>query len=271
MSVPTISQLTIYPIKSLDPIFLSEAEIGIHSLLNDRSFAMIDTEGKYINGKRTPRVHLLKTTYSLSKSLVTFSDRNNEKNSHVFELKEGNTELDQFLSDFFDTPLRLVRSDQGDFMDAPKKSGITLVSDASLISLQQDLNTTSFDDLRLRFRANVEITGVDAYWEEKLFTTPGEGVHFKLGNVEMIGVRPCPRCNVPPRDPHTGVLDKTFAKKMMLSRKRNLPSQNTLLSHGKNTYYLSVNVYIPTSQKGKKIAIGDTLNIIKTVSLEGLF
>jgi uncharacterized protein YcbX len=105
---------------------------------------------------------------------------------------------------------------------------------------------------------------VEAYWEDRLFNSLGKGVRFMLGEVEMIGICPRVRCNVPPRDPFTGETDKAFAKTMMVSRAEHLPSDSHLYEFG-NSYHLCVDTYIAPQEKGKVISVGDELNIIELI------
>lgn len=266
MGTPIISKLRVYPIKSLGYIEMDEAEIGIHSLKNDRIFAMMDEDGRYINGKRTPKVNELKTEYDLSAGQVIFSDKSiGEKNT--FELRENNAKLDQYLSDFFGLHTKLIKNERGQFMDIPTQSSVTIVSEASLQYLQKDLDRHSLENLRLRFRSNIELSGVDAFWEEELYQEPGVGVHFRLGEVEMIGVSPRARCNVPPQNPENGEMDYHFVKNMIASRKVHIPTAQKVLQYGRAHYFLTINVYVPDTAAGKQIKLNDELKIIGPVKL----
>lgn len=51
-----LTGIRIYPVKSLDPVELKEAEVGLYSLRYDREFAMLTPDGKFMNGKRSGRV-----------------------------------------------------------------------------------------------------------------------------------------------------------------------------------------------------------------------
>ena len=267
MSNPYISRLRIYPVKSLSPVEVEEATIGIHSLQNDRLFAMIDESGRFVNGKRTPRVNHLEAKYDLSAGLIFLTDRNTG-NRHSFLLEEGNAELDGYLSDFFDLKLRLVKNTRGEFMDIPAASSVTIVSEASLQSLQQDLDQHSLEDMRLRFRTNIELGGAEAFWEERLFLKPGFGLRFRVGEVEMIGITPRARCNVPPQSPVTGETDEAFVRNMIASRNRSLPEGSTLPLYGRTTYFLTVNVFLPATEKDKRLKLNDRIEIIEPISLE---
>ncbi len=266
MENPYISKIRIYPVKSLDPIEVSEAEIGIRSLKYDRAYAMMTHDGHYVNGKRTGRVNELKATYNLHKGIIQLSHRRSG-NVSEFELKEGNTALNDYLSNFFSLDILLIHRTKGELMDIPGASSVTVVSEGSIKSIYKDLEKYSLENIRLRFRANIEIAGIPEFWEEKLFKTPGIGMRFKIGDVEMIGISPRARCNVPPQNPFTGEVDRSFARKMMKSRANNLPGDSNLAHYG-SMYHLTVNTYLPESEKGKLITLGDVLEILEPVNLK---
>lgn len=260
MEQPILSGIRIYPIKSLDPVVLDEAEIGVHSLKYDRAFAMLGADGRYINGKRTGRVNQLKAEYDLPNGNIILSTRGHAE-KHRFKLEEGNAELIEYLSDFFEMPVILVHRNRGELMDVPNRSSVTVVSRASIESLQNDLPNHSKEDLRLRFRPNIEISGVEAFWEEQLFRPSGEGIRFTIGNVEMVGMSPRARCNVPPRNPLTGETDKQFIKAMLASRAKSLPHDSFLPQYD-NLYHFTVDTHLPEDQIGKVMKIGDSVKIL---------
>ncbi len=263
---PTISRIRIYPIKALDPVELQEAEVGVHSLRYDREFAMITQDQRYMNSKRTGRVNELKATYDLSNYMVNLTPRAGGS-VESFHLINDKRKLEMYLENFFGEPLSLIQSKKGELMDIPTASSVTIVSEASLKSLREEFSDRTLEDVRLRFRATIELTGVDPYWEENLVGEQGVGMRIQVGEVEMIGVSPRARCNVPPRDPLTGITDKTFVKRMMKSREKSLPAKSHIPEYG-SLYHLTINTYIPETQKGKWIRVGDELKIIEPVQLE---
>jgi uncharacterized protein YcbX len=263
---PTISRIRIYPIKALDPVELQEAEIGVHSLRYDREFAMITPDHRYMNSKRTGRVNELKATYDLSNDLVNLMPRAGGS-VESFHLIHDRRKLEMYLENFFGEPLSLIQSKNGELMDIPTASSVTIVSEASLKSLHEEFSDRTLEDVRLRFRATIELIGVDPYWEENLVGEPGVGMRIQVGDVEMIGVSPRARCNVPPRNPLTGITDKTFVKRMMKSREATLPENSHLSVYG-NLYHLTINTYIPETQKGKWLRVGDELKIVESVELD---
>lgn len=265
MNAPTLANIRIYPIKGLDPVELNEVQVWKYSLLHDREFALVAPDGTFINGKSRFPVNLLKATYYLERQKVTLSHRNGS-NEKTFVLDENNPELIQYLNDFFETEVKIIRSTRGELMDLPHSSSLTIGSTASLMKLNEAFPKLELENLRLRFRTNLEIDGVEAFWEDQLFDLPGKGVHFKIGDVEFVGIKPCERCNVPPKDPYTGETDKTFAKKLMDVRKENLPPNSKLLGHG-NYFQLTSSVFLPENQEARVLRVGDPLEIIGLVEL----
>lgn len=267
MAQAQISKLRIYPIKSLRHVEVSSATVGVRSLQNDRRFAIVDADGRYINGKRTGQVNLLQADYDLPNGLVHLAHKEAPEDISTFELREGNTELDEYLSAFFDIRTQLVENTSGAFMDMPGTSSVTIVSEATYRSLQKDLWQHSLENLRRRFRTNIELSGIPAYGEEQLYQAPDTGMRFRIGEVEMLGISPRARCNVPPQDPNTGDMDYYFMKQMIQSRQATMPTDSTLLQYGRRPYFLTVNTYLPESELGKQLHIGDTVEIIGPVDL----
>lgn len=266
MTAPFLSRIRIYPVKSLDPVELQEVEIGIHSLKYDREFAMLAEDGRFINGKRTGAVNQLKAEYDLAKQIIHLSARSGGE-VESFHMVNDKALIEKYMTTFFGLTTHWLHHTKGELMDIPTACSVSVVSEASLQSLQHDLNGYDLENIRLRFRANLEIGGVLPFWEDKLFGTPGTGIRFKVGDVEMIGVSPRARCNVPPRDPFTGDTDKSFIKSMMKSRADSLPADSLLPQYG-NMYHLTVNTYLSETERGKVLRLGDKVEIIETVQLQ---
>jgi uncharacterized protein YcbX len=263
---PTVANLRLYPIKSLDPVEVTQVTIGVRSLLHDRAFALLAGDGRLINGKRTGRVNELKATYELDQQLIHLVPRagGTQETFHLHEDKAG---LEAYISDFFGMPVQLLHNEQGRLLDIPDESSVTVVSESSLEALREAFPELSLEELRLRFRSNIEINGVPAYWEEHLVVEPGVGVRFRIGEVTLIGISPRARCNVPPRDPFTGQTDKQFVKKMTGLRQQTLPTWSHIGQFG-GYYQLTINTFIPDSERGKKIQLGDPVAILDRIRLD---
>ena len=257
---PTLSKIRIYPIKSLDPVELSSVKIGKRSLLGDRRFAILYKDGKFVNGKATGMVNLLQTSFDETLEHVTFNIRgSNEK--MIFNLNNETEQIELFLSNYFNTKVNLIKNEDGRLLDIPDQSSVTVVAYETMLHLAETLDD-SIDTLRLRFRANLEFSNVPPYWEEMMANYDSDkGVFFRIGDVKMIGISLRARCNVPPRNPFTGETDKTFIKRMIESREENVPSWSQI-KKVESFYHLTVDTFIPDSETGKEIKIGDHVQLI---------
>jgi len=61
--MPRLARIVIYPVKSLDGLSVGEARVlPSGALEHDRQWALFDSHGKWINGKRTPQIHRLRSS-----------------------------------------------------------------------------------------------------------------------------------------------------------------------------------------------------------------
>ena len=146
-------------------------------------------------------------------------------------------------------------------MDIPDISGVTILSTASLESIAQWYDNMDMEETRKRFRATIEISGVPAFWEDHLFAEPGKGIEFKTGDVTIFGMSPRARCVVPTRHPETGEVIHGFPKTFARHRAASQPAWSMLNEYGHH-YHLTVNCYIPATEIGKWIEVGDRVKII---------
>jgi hypothetical protein len=150
------------------------------------------------------------------------------------------------------------RDENGGFPDDGNAPGPTVVSTATLAAVASWFPGLDVDSVRRRLRANVEIDGVPAFWEDALFGAAGDAVPFQLGAVELAGTNPCQRCIVPSRDPESGEPLPAFAKHVAERRAETLPpwAERTRFDH---FYRLAVNTRAAPNQAGRAIRVGDSL------------
>ena len=257
---PVVDRITIYPVKSLDGISLQKAQIGNGGcLMHDREYAIVDSIGKFVKGKNNDLVYLLRSKIDFENEIISFRHESTDV-WNSFHLQKDTTAINGFLSSFFKMPVTLIRNTQGEFLDIPVQSGVTVLSNASLQTVGVWFNDMDLEETRKRFRATIEITGAPAFWEDKLFLEEGAAIEFKIGKVTLYGISPRARCVVPTRHPQTGETIHGFPKIFAQQRTKTLPPWSTLTDYG-HAYYLSVDCYIPPTQFGKWIAIGDELAI----------
>lgn len=233
--------------------------MGVGGLLHDREYAIVDRDGKFINGKSTARVHSLRSKVDLENSVIAFRDEA-EEIWNDFHLQEQKSEVDEYLSAFFQTPATLLQNKEGRFMDIPDIAGMTILSTESLGAIAAWFSDMDMEETRKRFRATLEISGVPAFWEDRLFLEEGTAIEFRAGDVTVFGISPRARCVVPTRHPETGEMIHGFQRSFAIKREASLPQWSTLKDYG-HSYYLTVNCYIPPSESGKWISIGDKVTI----------
>lgn len=253
-----LSRIRIFPIKALDGIAVDEAQITPGGILeHDRIYAIMDGEGKVVNGKRTARVHDLRCAFAADLKEVGLWEK--DGSPEQFQLDEP-ARINSWLSDFFGFSVGLHHDSQKGFPDDRVAFGPTITSEASLQAIQQWYPELSVESLRRRFRANLELGGGPAFCEDRLFGAPEELKLFRIGAVQFAGHNPCQRCVVPTRDPDSGNPVAEFQKKFMQLRKEHLPEWANAQRFN-HFYRFAINTSIPPSEVGKKLRVGDSLTL----------
>lgn len=258
---PTVSLITIYPVKSLDGVSLQKAQITKGGcLLHDREYAISDENGNFIIGKTNPLVHSLRSKIDFDTETISFRQQNETLWYH-FHLQKEKPAIQLFLSGYFGLPILFEKNSTGRFLDIPDISGVTVLSTSSLENVSKWYNNMDLEETRKRFRSTIELKGVPAFWEDHLFSEEGKGIEFKIGDVTMFGMSPRARCVVPTRNPETGDVSHAFPKTFARNRAESLPAWSALNKFGHH-YFLTVNCYIPATEIGKFIKVGDHVSIV---------
>lgn len=260
--MPRLARILIYPLKSFDPIEVASAElIPAGPLANDRRFALVDSVDNFINAKSEPRVHPIRVRFSKSLDQISLSTRDVTEQS--FDLHPGNPALEEWFTHYFGYSARIVENAVRGFPDDPDSPGPTVVSSATYNRLTEWFPGVGADELRLRFRANLEIEGVEPFWEDHLYGEPGAAVRFRIGSALLEGVNPCQRCPVPTRSPVTGEVYPRFAKTFAERREEQLPEWATR-SRFNHFYRLTVNT---KPSQPATIHVGDEVEIVQTAAV----
>ena len=190
--MPYLSGITIYPVKSLDGLRLSEATIlPSGAILNDRRWRLIDAEGRVLNAKRTARFHSIRAQFDgmdqdnkgpqpSSKHFVTlWTDdglggiSNGLQSAEVFPLIPGSEGPCEWLSDALRENVFMEERVEGGFPDDRDAAGPTVISTETLSEVARWFD---WDDaeVRRRFRMNLELT-VDS---DPLFSGESQSTRF---------------------------------------------------------------------------------------------
>jgi uncharacterized protein YcbX len=250
--MPTLARITLYPFKSLDGQDAERAKVlPSGALEHDRRFALVDAEGRFVNAKRTDKLHPIRSAFDPARQRWKLL---HGEELTTFDLGEDREEIEQYFSLLIHQRVRLVENATHGFPDDTNAPGPTVISTATLQTVAEWFPGLDLDEVRRRFRANLEIEGVEPFWEDRLF---GEGTatkRFRIGSVELEGVNPCARCVVPSREAHTGDVWPGFSKTFVERRKQMLPSWAPI-SRFDHYYRLAVNTRLAGS--GGEIAVGD--------------
>ncbi len=263
-----IQSIDIYPMKSLEPHSLQNANIlSCGALQGDRCWAMVDEQGKYINGKRTPLIHSISSRFDASFNTIEIAFRDgkvessNEPRWQQFELPAEKENLEQILSKHFGYPVFIQQDTKQGFPDDLDAPGPTLIGSASLEIMTQWFPGLTVPQLKKRFRANIVLETAEPFWEDRLFGPPESPRRFRVGDVELLGVNPCQRCVVPSRDSVTGEVWGGFQKEFARLRKESLPD-GTAKEHFNHYYRFAVNTRISPDNKGASISCGDVVELL---------
>ena len=255
-----LSRIDLFPIKSLDGVSAPEARISSAGTLeHDRIYAIVDGAGSYVNGKRTERVHLIRTTFAEDYREAQLWIHG-EVHKQRFVLSEPGR-INRWLTDFFGFAVHLICEPACGFADDRVASGPTVLSEASLREIVCWFPGLTLETARRRFRSNLELAGVEPFWEDRLFGAPGELKPFRIGEVSLLGHNPCQRCVVPTRDPERGIQSvANFQKTFMTLRQKCLPSWANI-DRFNHYYRFAVNTSIPSSEAGKSLHVGDSVHV----------
>jgi uncharacterized protein YcbX len=253
-----LSRIVVYPIKSLDGVSVNEARMTEGGILEfDRIHAIVDETGAYVNGKRTPRVHALRAEYAPDFQEVALRVTD-ETIRHHFSLRDPGP-LNRWLSEFFEFNVSLSSEPKSGHPDDRTAFGPTVTSEASLREVAGWFPGLSLENVRRRFRGNLELEGGDPFWEDRLFGKPGELKPFRIGDVGFLGHNPCQRCVVPVRDPDRAEPIPEFQKTFMARRKETLPAWAE--AERFNHYYrFALNTSVPATEAGKTLCVGDPVH-----------
>ena len=270
-----LSEIYIYPVKSLSGVRVEKAEVTDRGLQYDRRWMLIDENNRFISQREYPQLALFSVTIQGDNLLIT-----NKKTGEVLTISNSLNhsatkwlnviiwddeveayEVSEMCNEFFTKglgkPIRMVYMHDENIRktDAEyslKGDEITSFSDGYPILIigqtsLNDLNNKLAEPITInRFRPNFVFTGGKAFEEE-------EWHEFKVGNVRFFGVKPCARCIMTTIDPLTG---EKKGKEPLLTLNKYRKAGNKIL--------FGQNVLI--SQTGK-VSVGDTIEVISRQKL----
>lgn len=262
MPTLTLSEIWIYPIKSLGGIRLDSAKVLPKGLQYDRRFMLIDEGGLFMTQRVYPQMALFKTTISGSTLTITHQGHTLPiplvpttiqlpRPVQIWNDLVMANEVDPVYSAWFSQrlgiPCRLVFFPEGSPRAVDPRYKVNdehvgladaypflIIGQASLDDLNNRLDTPLPMN---RFRPNLVFTGGQPYEEESWR-------NFTIGTNRFVGVKPCARCVLTTVDQQTAQKGKEPLK--TLATYRNF---NNKIIFGQNAVALDHN----------QVTVGDTV------------
>lgn len=217
-----ISELWIYPIKSLGGISLSESKALSNGLQYDREWMLVDDEGVFLTQREYANLARIKVAITEDESVHCSFDKYDiifKKNQYLDEISPGaiwkskvkiqevDTQVSEWFSDMLTQNVRLVRmakdTDRKRYAHKINENFTTLFADGyPYLMLSQSAVTLLNEKLKTpvkadRFRANIIIDDCTAHAED-------EFTKFSIGDVEFTNAKPCVRCILINTDQQSG-------------------------------------------------------------------
>ncbi|MDB4918916.1 MOSC N-terminal beta barrel domain-containing protein [Mucilaginibacter sp.] len=209
-----VSELYIYPIKSLAGIAVKKARITAKGFEYDRRYLLVDKNNRFLTQREYPQMSQLQPSIENTGLRIAHKTNNTSITIPLTPLPSANRtevviwddtciaefvsdEADRWFSEMLEINCRLVYmpDDTKRIVDqryAPENA-VTSFSDAYPFLIigrasLDDLNSRLAEALPMnRFRPNIVFTGGEPFEEDQYG-------HFSIGNVDFYGVKLCARC-----------------------------------------------------------------------------
>jgi uncharacterized protein YcbX len=268
-----IERLRLYPVKGLDGIDVDTARItDAGTLAGDREYAMCDPEAEAVetgadmqtlayNGKQTDRIHDVRTGFDPETATLTVESKaGGHRQRFDLSTEAGRAEASAWFGDFVGDPVEVRRHEPPAFVDRPD-AGPSVISTATLEEVASWFDGITVEGARRRLRANVEVGGVPAFWEDRFVGTDAPA--FVVEGDEAVrfeGAEPCARCVVPSRDPETGDPLPEFRERFIERRGATFPewADREAFPH---LYTVMLISRVPEGSWGRPISVGDAVTV----------
>ncbi|WP_114781964.1 MOSC domain-containing protein [Botryobacter ruber] len=269
MSVYTISEINIYPIKSLGGFPVERAQVEDRGLQYDRRWMLVDAQGNFLTQRQHAHMALLQVHLQDQGLLVTHKHNAVAPLLIPFEPQASNrlrvtvwddtcdavevsAEANDWFSQALAMPARLVKmpaqtarkvdptyAHQHELVSFADAFPLLLIGQASL----DDLNSRLSEPVPMnRFRPNLVFTGGAPFAEDSF-------AEFKIGNMPFRAAKPCARCVVTTIDQQSAQKSAEPLKTLSTYRLR-----NNKVMFGQNLLHRGVG----------EIRVGDKLEVLHT-------
>lgn len=232
-----LSELNIYPVKSLAGISLNRSIVDAFGLQNDRRWMLVDMQGRMLTQRKLARmclIHPQLTSQGVRLAApgmddidITLADTPDTCKVQIWDDRcnayDAGDPAAHWLSEFLATDCRLtyfpdaeVRQLDQHYAQPNDKTAFSdgypflLIAQASLDDLNRRLQTPV---TMSRFRPNLVVTGSEAFEED-------QWRRIRIGNMSFRLVKACSRCIIPTIDPSNAEKSKEPIATLSQYRKR---------------------------------------------------
>jgi len=235
-----VSELHIYPVKSLGGISVPSATLTDRGFEYDRRWMLVDGNHRFLSQRELPQMALLQVQLQEQGLIIRHKNSDQASLRIPFEpvgescmvsiwedecsARWVSSQADEWLSQMLSFPCRLVympdssrrlvddqyahHQEVTSFSDA---FPLLLIGQASLDDLNKKLASPLPMD---RFRPNIVFTGGEPYQEDSM-------EHFQIAGISFFGVKPCARCVITTVDQLTANKGKEPLRTLNGYRSRN--------------------------------------------------
>ncbi|MFV0388238.1 MAG: MOSC domain-containing protein [Pyrinomonadaceae bacterium] len=277
-----ISEINIYPIKSLSGISVKSSIVEEKGLQNDRRFMIVDANNDFITQREFSKMVVIETK-DLGESLEVSADgfgklkiqKQFEKTNLVkvriwrslCEAIVAKDETNEWFSEVLETKCKLVqmplqtrrqineRFNRGDeIVSFADGYPLLLIGENSLADLNSKLEKRIPMN---RFRPNIVVSGSEAFAEDKW-------KKINIGNTVFRVTKPCARCVITTIDQKTGISDVKEPLKTLATYRRSrdvIPDAFEEFGLGRNDVLFGQNLV--AENFGGVVKLGDDVKILE--------
>jgi len=263
-----ISEIYIYPVKSLAGIKFQTAQLSKFGLQHDRRWMIVDCNGKFISQREMAKMATIKTAINNGQLFLSYDDKEhkvpltNTQSKQLtvtvwkdtFKASHICSDVDQWLSVILDKSCRLVYMHEqvrrqidsnyattNQFVSFADAFPLLVISQASLDDLNKRLEVPVNIN---RFRPNIVVSGTSAFAED-------QWQNLSINEIEYKAVKKCSRCIIPSINQHTGLQDQV----KMLAILNSYRKEDKKIKFGQNLIYKNADII-----ENQTISSGDEMN-----------
>ncbi|CAN5670326.1 MOSC domain-containing protein [soil metagenome] len=276
-----VSEITVYPVKSLGGISLDESVVEKRGFKNDRRFMLTAENGEFFTQREFPKMATL--SIEINENSLEISDLKNEKIEVPFDFEKLKMQkvrvwqsvceafvlpenINEWLSDYLETKCRIVYMPDESEREINEKFRqdneivsfadgypFLIIGENSLNDLNEKLETKLPMN---RFRPNLVVSGSEVFAEDRW-------KKIRIGETVFRATKPCARCVITTIEQSVGKFNgkeplKTLAKYRMA--KDVFPDDFESLDLNANSVLFGQNLV--AENYGGKIKVGDEVKIL---------